>query len=55
MFDLSHIEAKLEEKRKILVWLIQGQGIHGLPLDAVAYLTKERICELYNIELSYFK
>jgi hypothetical protein len=45
----------LDEKGKILSWLIQGQGIHGLPLSSVDYLTKERICELYNMQLSYFE
>ena len=45
---------ELNEKLVIIKWLIDGSGIHGLPISAVRYLTKERICELYNVELTYF-
>ena len=45
----------LDEKAKILNWLIEGYGITGLPLSAINYLTKERICVLYNTELEFFK
>lgn len=45
---------QLDEKLAIIKWLIDGRGIHGLPISAVRYLTKERICELYNVELQYF-
>ena len=54
MFDVSKYINELEEKKQILKWLIDGSGIHGLPISAVGYLTKERICELYNVELNYF-
>lgn len=43
-----------QEKAKILEWLIMGAGIHCLPMSAVSFLTKERIVELYNVELFYF-
>jgi hypothetical protein len=46
---------ELDEKAKILKWLITGAGIHCLPIKALHYLTKERICELYNVEPEYFK
>jgi hypothetical protein len=55
MFDLTKIFEELYEKQQILKWLIDGKEIHGLPLNAVSYLNKERICELYNMELNYFK
>lgn len=44
----------LEEKRKVLHWLIEGYGKTGLPLSAVRYLTIYRICELYNVDINYF-
>ena len=52
MFDVSKYINELEEKRKILNWLIDGRGIHGLPTSAVGYLTKEIISDLYNVELN---
>lgn len=54
MIDVSKHIDELEEKKQILKWLIVGSGIHCLPISAVRYLTKERICELYNMELDYF-
>ena len=54
MFDISKYINELEEKKLILKWLIKGSGIHCLPVSAARYLTKERICELYNVELNYF-
>lgn len=45
---------KLHEKGKIIEWLIDGMSIHCLPISAASYLTKERICELYNTDISYF-
>ncbi len=45
---------QLEEKKRIMFWLIDGTGIHCLPLRYVDGLTKERIVQLYNIEIAYF-
>ena len=49
----DHIK-QLHEKGKIIEWLIDGAGIHCLPIQYAGVLTKERICELYNVEPSYF-
>ena len=46
---------RLEEKRKVLHWLIDGLGKTGLTFDAVHWLTIDRICELYNTEPEYFE
>ena len=54
MFDVSKFINELEEKKQILQWLINGSGIHNLPISAMSYLTKERICELYNMEIDMF-
>lgn len=49
------MEKELYEKLRIIHWLIDGAGIHCLPMRMASGLTKERICELYNMELSYFE
>lgn len=54
MFDVSKYINELEEKKQILHWLIDGSGIHCLPISSISYLTKEIICELYNVDLNYF-
>jgi hypothetical protein len=45
----------LDEKRKVLNWLIDGYGKTGLPFSAVKYLTIDRICEVYHTEPEYFE
>lgn len=55
LFNIKPFLQQLEEKRKILKWLIEGSGIHGIPISAVSYLTKEKIISLYNTEIEYFK
>jgi len=47
---VDEILKQLEDKRRVLNFIIDGQGIHGLPMKAVHYLTMERISELYNVE-----
>lgn len=51
----SEVLDYLDDKGKVLCWLIEGIDIHCLPLRAVDYLTVERICELYNVEPEYFE
>lgn len=51
---MREIDERLYEKLRIIHWLIDGAGIHCLPITMASGLTKERICELYNMELSYF-
>lgn len=45
---------QLNEKQKVLHWLIAGHGQTGLPFSSMQYLTIDRICELYNVNPSYF-
>ena len=47
---VDKILEQLEDKRKVLNFIMDGQEIHNLPLTAVRYLTMERISELYNVE-----
>lgn len=40
----------LEEKLRIIHWLIDGQGLTGLPISAVSYLTTDDIVRVFNID-----
>ncbi len=51
----AECDKQLHEKGKILRWLIMGSGIHCIPMTTLSVLTKEWICENYNMELSYFE
>jgi len=44
----------LYEKQKIIEWLIDGYGIHNIPISSVNTLTKEFIIENYNVNPSFF-
>jgi len=55
LFNIEPFIQQLNEKQKILEWLIKGSGIHCLPIRYVSGLTKERIVELYNVKLDYFE
>lgn len=48
---IEKIQKQLEDKRRVLNFIIDGREIHNLPYSAVRYLTMERISELYNVEL----
>lgn len=50
----KHID-ELNVTKRILNWKIDGQFIHGIHPNTFLGLTAERICELYNVEISYFK
>lgn len=36
-------------------WWVDGMFIHGIPSNLFAKMPTERIVELYNVEMSYFK
>jgi hypothetical protein len=36
-------------------WFIYGIDIHGLSPELFAKIPTERLCELYNVELTYFR
>jgi len=52
---LKPFHDELNEKSKILNWLIHGYGRIGIPISGVKVLTKEWIVKHYNVEMSYFK
>ena len=38
-----------------LKWFINGINIHCIPWDMFHLMTAERICEIYNVDKSYFE
>lgn len=51
----SEIEDMIYESQKRLHWFIYGIGIHGLTPELFSKISTERLCELYNVELEFFK
>lgn len=49
--QLDIVFYKVSQKLK---WLINDQFVHCIPSYLWFGLTPERICELYNVEMSYF-
>lgn len=43
------------EALRRLHWYIYGIGIHCLTPRLFNLMSTERICELYNVEMSYFR
>jgi hypothetical protein len=50
-----NIDNLIYESRQRLEWFIDGIGIHGLSPELFSKLSTERIVELYNVEMSYFR
>jgi hypothetical protein len=53
--NVSNIDSLIYESQQRLHWFIYGYGIHGLSPTLFFNLSTERLCELYNIEIEYFK
>lgn len=49
------LEQKLYEAQQRIHWFIDGIGIHGLSTEVFSYLSTERLCELYNVEIEHFR
>lgn len=45
----------LFERLKVLEWLIDGYGVHGIPILSSSNITKEFIIENFNVNPSYFE
>lgn len=54
MIDIQEYIGKLDELKKKFEWFINGMFIHCLPIRHVG-IPSERICELYNVDISFFK
>ena len=61
-FESSRMDSKnkimediVYETQQRIKWYINGIGIHGLTPDLFSKIPTERIVELYNIEISFFK
>ena len=49
------MDEKLYELQQRMFWFIDGIGIHGLTWELFGNIPTERIVELYNIELNFFR
>ena len=49
MFDLTKIEEQLEERMKVLNWVINGMGIHGFKISDTKILHWGWITKNYNV------
>lgn len=49
------MDAEIFEMEQRVRWYINGIGIHCLPVDLFFNLPTKRLCELYNVEMTYFK
>lgn len=43
------------EQKKRLEWWCSGINIHCIPFYLFINISTDRLCELYNVELNYFK
>ena len=50
-----NIDEKIYEMQQRYCWYINGIGQHGLSWKQFRNLSTERIVEIYNVEMSYFK
>lgn len=51
--DFSEKLAYETEKR--FEWWIRGRFVHCIPGSHLKFMTTELICELYNVEMHYFR
>lgn len=49
------IDEQLYEANQRMKWFIDGYFIHCIPSYMWSKLTTERIVELYNVEMDYFR
>jgi hypothetical protein len=51
-FDL---ESSLYEAKQRCFWFIDKYETHGLSPDTFSMISTEMLCDLYNIDINYFK
>lgn len=49
------LEALFYEAKQRINWFIDGMNQHGLSPELFSKLSTERIVEIYNVEMSYFR
>jgi abortive infection bacteriophage resistance protein len=49
------IDAALYEAKQRCFWFINGYFQHGLTSKLFSSMSTERICEIYNVDIEYFK
>ena len=50
-----NIDKMIFEAQQRLSWYINGIGIHGISPELFSKMPTERIVELYNVEMSFFR
>jgi hypothetical protein len=50
-----NLDNEIYKAKQKMNWLIDGVGVHCIPLSLWDKLSVERIVELYNVEMEYFK
>jgi len=53
--NVEKFHKQLDEKLKVFEWVLTNPGIHCIPISLGFGLTPERIYELYNTEINYFR
>lgn len=50
------IELELKKSSRLIQWLVDGYGRHGIPADMwkSKHLTVEWVVQHYNVEMEYF-
>jgi len=54
MIDITKFDVKLEIQKKILFWKIDGQFIHGIKPNTFLNITPKFICNIYNVNYTFF-
>jgi len=49
------MEDEFYEAMRRSEWFIDGLGKTGLSVELFTNLSSEKICEIYNVEISFFK
>ena len=53
--DINSLKQWQHEQKQRLNWWCNGINIHCIPLGLFYTLSTERICELYNVDINYFR
>ncbi len=49
------VDVALYEAKQRCFWFVDGYFQHGLTSELFSSMSTERICEIYNVDIEYFK
>lgn len=55
LFHKFDLEESLYEAKQRCIWFIEGFGVHGLDYKIFSSMSTETICEIYNVDINYFR